>query len=84
MANHKSAAKRARQASKKRLANRYVKKTTRTAIKTLRELEVKDEAEKFLPKVIKLVDGLVKRNIWHQNKGANLKSSLMKHVNSLS
>ncbi len=84
MANHKSAAKRARQATKKRLANRYVKKTTRTAIKTLRELEVKAEAEQFLPKVIKLVDGLVKRNIWHKNKGANLKSSLMKHVDSLS
>ena len=83
MANHKSAKKRARQASKKRLANRYVKKTTRTAIQRLREIEEKKDAEAFLPKVVKLIDGLVKRNIWHKNKGANLKSKLTKHVNSL-
>jgi small subunit ribosomal protein S20 len=84
MANHKSSKKRTRQDSRKRLANRYVKKTTRTAIQRLREIEDKKDAETFLPKVIKLIDGLVKRNIWHKNKGANLKSSLTKHVNSLS
>lgn len=84
MANHKSAKKRARQDIKKRLANRYVKKTTRTAIQRLREIEDKKDAEAFLPKVVKLIDGLVKRNIWHKNKGANLKSKLTKHVNSLS
>jgi small subunit ribosomal protein S20 len=84
MANHKSAQKRARQNSRKRLANRYVKKTTRTAIQRLREIEEKAEAESFLPKVVKLIDGLVKRNIWHKNKGANLKSKLTKHINTLS
>lgn len=84
MANHKSAQKRVRQDSKKRLANRYVKKTTRTAISKLRDLEDKKDAEKFLPKVITLIDGLVKRNIWHKNKGANLKSKLTKYVNALS
>lgn len=83
MANHKSAKKRARQDAKKRLANRYVKKTTRTAIQRLRDIEDKKDAEAFLPKVFKLIDGLVKRNIWHKNKGANLKSKLTKHVNSL-
>jgi small subunit ribosomal protein S20 len=83
MANHKSAKKRARQDFKKRLANRYVKKTTRSAIQRLREIEDKKDAETFLPKVIKLIDGLVKRNIWHKNKGANLKSKLTKHVNSI-
>ena len=84
MANHKSAKKRARQDSKKRLANRYVKKTTRSAIQRLRDIEDKKDAETFLPKVMKAIDGLVKRNIWHKNKGANLKSKLTKYVNSLS
>ena len=84
MAHHKSAKKRVRQDNRKRLANRYVKKTTRTAIQRLRDIEDKQDAEKFLPKVIKLIDGLAKRNIWHDNKAANLKSSLTRHVSSLS
>jgi small subunit ribosomal protein S20 len=46
-------------------------------------MEDKAEAEKFLPKVVSMIDRLAKRNIWHQNKAGNLKRSLMKHVNSL-
>ena len=84
MANHKSAKKRIRQNEKKRVHNHYYKKTTRTLVKKLREMKDKEEAEKFLPKVLSEVDKLAKRNIWHQNKASNLKSKLMKHVNSLS
>ncbi len=83
MANHKSAKKRARQDEKKRLHNRFYKKTTRTAIKALRDLEDKAEAEKFLPKVCSLVDRLAKNNMIHKNKASNLKSKLTKHVNAL-
>ncbi len=83
MANHKSAKKRARQDAKKRIYNRYYKKSTRTAIKNLREMEEKDKAVAFLPKVISMVDRLVKKNLWHKNKGANLKSKLTKAVNAL-
>ncbi len=83
MANHKSAKKRARQDEKKRLHNRYYKKTTRTLIQKLRAIEEKQEAEKLLPKVLSEVDKLAKRGIWHSNKADNLKSKLMKHVNSL-
>ena len=50
MAQHKSAKKRIRQDAKKRLVNRYHKKTARTTIKKLRETEDKVEAEKLLPK----------------------------------
>jgi len=84
MANHKSAKKRARQDAKKRLHNRYYKKTTRTMIQKLRSLEDKQEAEKLLPKVLSEVDKLAKRGIWHANKASNLKGKLMKHVNGLS
>jgi len=83
MANHKSAKKRARQDAKKRIYNRYYKKSTRTAIKNLREMEEKEKAAAFLPKVISMVDRLVKKNLWHKNKGANLKSKLTKMVNGL-
>ncbi len=83
MANHKSAKKRIRQTEKRRLHNRYYKKSTRTMIKTLRAITDKEEAEKFLPKVVSKIDRLAKRKIWHKNKAANLKSKLMKHVASL-
>ncbi len=83
MANHKSALKRIRQNAVKRLRNRYYHKTARTAIKVLRNEEDKAKASEQLPKVISLVDRLVKKNIIHKNKAANLKSKLAKHVNKL-
>ncbi|MCL4150945.1 UNVERIFIED_CONTAM: hypothetical protein GTU68_066532 [Idotea baltica] len=83
MANHKSAKKRVKQNAVIRLRNRYYKKTTRTAIARLREMTDKQEAVKFLPKVVSMVDRLAKRNAWHNNKASNLKSKLMKHVAGL-
>lgn len=83
MAHHKSAKKRIRQDAKKRLHNRYYKKSTRTAIRTLRATEDKTEAETMLPKLFSMIDRLAKRNLFHPNKAANLKSGLTKHVKSL-
>lgn len=83
MAHHKSAKKRIRQDAKKRLQNRFYKKTTRTAIKNLREMTEKAEAEKFLPKVLSMVDRLAKRNTWHKKKASNLKGKLTRFVNGL-
>ena len=48
MANHKSALKRIRSNEKKRLRNRFQHKTTRNAIRRLRELTDKKEAKKLL------------------------------------
>ncbi len=72
-----------RQEAKRRVHNRYYKKTTRTSIRQLREMKEKAEAEKFLPKVISMVDRLAKRGTWHANKASNLKSKLTRHVASL-
>ena len=80
MAHHKSALKRIRQNEKRRLENRYYKKSTRTAIKNLREMKEKATAEPFLRKVVSMIDKLAKKNTWHANKAANLKSSLMHHL----
>jgi len=83
MAQHKSSEKRIRQDIVKKTRNRYYKKSTRSAIAKLRELEDAGEAKKFLPKVISMIDRLAKKNTWHKNKAANLKSKLTKMVNAI-
>lgn len=83
MANHKSAEKRIRQTETRNLENRYHAKTTRNAVKKLRNLTDKTEATELLPKVSSMLDKLAKQKVIHTNKAANLKSSLTKHVNSL-
>ena len=83
MANHKSALKRIRNSETKRLRNRYQHRTTRNAIKKLRELSNKKEAETLYPTVVAMIDKLAKRNIIHDNKASNLKSKLAKHVVAL-
>jgi len=83
MANHKSALKRIRNSETKRLRNRYQHRTTRNAIKKLRELSNKKEAETLYPTVVAMINKLAKRNIIHDNKASNLKSKLAKHVAAL-
>lgn len=83
MANHKSALKRIRQTATRTLRNKYQHKTTRNAIKALKGSTDKKEAATMLPKVSSMLDKLAKRNIIHDNKAANIKSKLTKHVASL-
>ena len=83
MANHKSALKRIRSNEAKRLRNKYQHKTTRNAIKALREMTDKQEAEKAFPGIVSMLDKIAKNNIIHKNKASNLKSSLSKFVASL-
>jgi small subunit ribosomal protein S20 len=83
MANHKSAIKRIRSNDKKRLRNRFQHKTARNAIRKLRSVTTKKEANKQFPGVVSLVDKLAKKNIIHANKAANLKSKLARFVASL-
>ena len=83
MANHQSALKRIRRNEAVRLRNRYQHKTTRNAIKKLRNMDKKKDAEKLYPEVVSMIDRLAKRNIIHANKAANLKSKLAKHIATL-
>jgi small subunit ribosomal protein S20 len=83
MANHKSSQKRIRQTEAHRVRNRYYHKTTRNAIKALRNTSDKSAAEALLPKVTAMLDKLSKKNVIHKNKAGNLKSSLTHHVNNL-
>ena len=83
MAHHKSALKRIRQNSKRRLENRYYGKTTRNAIRKMEALTSKTEAETVWPSIIDMVDKLTKRNQIHKNKASNIKSSITRKVNAL-
>jgi small subunit ribosomal protein S20 len=84
MANHKSAEKRIRQTEVRRLANRYVSRTSRNAVRKLRGTTVKEDAQKMYPEVCSMLDKLAKKKVIHQNKANNLKSKLAAHVNGLS
>jgi small subunit ribosomal protein S20 len=83
MANHKSALKRIRSNETKRQRNRFQHKTTRNAIRDFKALEKKKDATKQLPVVVSMIDKLAKNNIIHDNKAANLKSKLTKHLATL-
>ena len=83
MAHHLSAKKRIRQTETKRTRNKYYARTTRSAVKTLRETSDKEAATEQYSKVVAMLDKLAKNNVIHKNKASNLKSKLAKHVNSL-
>ena len=83
MANTKNAKKADRQSKKRRVENRYVAKSTRSAIKDIRVSENKADATKELPKVMSMIDKLAKKKVIHPNKAANLKSGLVKKVAAL-
>ncbi len=83
MANHKSSIKRIRANEKKRLANRYYSKTMRNALRDIRAIEDKNEANQKLSTMTAMIDKLAKRGMIHKNKAANLKSGLMKKINAM-
>ena len=83
MAHHQSTKKRIRQSEKRKMLNKYYARTTRGAIKKLRNTKDKKEAAELYPKVASMLDKLAKKNIIHKNKSSNLKSQLSKLVNSI-
>lgn len=78
MANHKATKKDVRQAAKRRDRNRYYGKTTRNAIRDLKELTDEKAYGDKLPSVIAMIDKLAKTGVIHKNKASNLKSKLSK------
>lgn len=83
MAHHLSAKKRIRQAEDRRVRNKYFARTTRNAVKQLRNTSEKEAAAEQYPKVVSMLDRLAKNRVIHPNKADNLKSKLAKHVESL-
>jgi len=83
MASHQSALKRIRQNSVSRLRNRYQLKTTKTLVKKFLLENIYDNALTNFSLVISKIDKLAKKNLFHPNKAARLKSQLSKKVASL-
>ena len=83
MANHKSSLKRIRQTASRRLRNRYYAKTARNAVRNLRKVTDKAEAQATFVKVTKMLDKLAAKNTISKNKASNLKSKLARHINKI-
>ena len=83
MANTASAKKADRQSERHRLHNKYYAKTTRNAIRDLRNTTDKSVAEKNAPKVVAMIDKLAKIGLIHKNKASNLKSGIQVYINKL-
>ena len=83
MANNASAEKCLRQSERHSLHNKYYAKTTRNAIRAIRNTTDKKAAEANAPKVYAMIDKLAKVGIIHKNKAANLKSGIALYINKL-
>ena len=83
MANTLSAKKAARQSERHRLHNKYYAKTTRNAIRDIRNTKDKAAAQEAAPAVFAKIDKLAKIGVIHKNKAANLKSGIQVYINKL-
>ena len=85
MAQHKSAKKRIRQNDKKRIRNRHIRTTLRSALKRFEQTLEKQNAEELkvlLDKTISIVDTAASKGIIHKNKAARHVSQIRRKINS--
>ena len=86
MANHKSAAKKARRDAEARLRNRSNRSTLKSAVKkflTVVSAGNKAEAAALLPQTLGVVDKAVRKGVVHKNAANRAKSRLTLKVNAL-
>lgn len=86
MANHKSAAKKARRDAEARLRNRSNRSALKTAVKKFLAMVAegnKTEAAKLLPLTQGLVDKACRKGVMHKNAADRTKSRLALKVNKL-
>ena len=83
MANHKSSIKRIRQTATRRLHNRYYAKTARNAVRRVRKMTEKTEAEAAFVKLTAMLDKLAAKKLISKNKASNLKSKIARYINTL-
>lgn len=84
MAHHKSAKKRIKTNEKRRQINKASISAIRTLTKKVMSEKGKAAAEVVLKETVALIDKTVAKGRIHKNTAARKKSSLTKHVNSLS
>ena len=86
MANIKSQIKRNRQNEKRRMRNKSVKSSLKTAIRKFHEASTTDagSAEALLREASRKLDKAVSKGVIHKNQAANRKSAIAKRIASLS
>lgn len=82
MPNSKQAKKRVRQDEERRIHNKTVRSSMRTAMKRVLKAEDADTATKALPEAMKRIDKAAKTNVIHDNAAARYKSRLAKAANT--
>ena len=86
MAHHKSAKKRIRQNDKKRIRNRHIRTTLRSALKVFEQTLEKQNAEELkalVDKTISIVHTAASKGVIHKNKAARHVSQIRRKINSL-
>jgi len=86
LAHHKSAIKRIRQSETKRVRNRTIKSTMRTALKKLDQIiqdQKQEEARTLLQKTISILDRAASKGVIHKNKASRSVSRLTRKVKAL-
>ncbi len=76
MPTSKQAKKRMRQSEERRIKNKAVRSTMRTAMKKVLQAETEEVARAALPEAMKCIDKAAKRNVIHENAAARYKSRL--------
>lgn len=86
MANSKSAAKRARQNIKRRVGNRVLTSSSRTAVKKARTLITSGDsgAAEAVALATKTLDRAASKGVIHKNNAARRKSRLVQALNKMS
>ena len=87
MANIKSQIKRNRQNEKRRLRNKSVKSSLKTAIRKFHAASAAGDAEAagaLMQEASRKLDKAVSKGVIHKNQAANRKSAIAKRLNSLS
>ena len=80
----KSVLKRQRQQAKNYDRNLHYKSKMKSVVKKVMSSKDKKEAETLCREAVSIIDNLTSKKILHRNTAARRKSSLTKHVNSLS
>lgn len=86
MPSSKSINKAARSARRKQLRNRLVRSSTKTRISKVRRLITTGElelAQQEAVTTISSIDKAVSKGVFHRNKGARLKSRLIRKLNAV-
>ena len=86
LAHHKSAKKRIRQNEKRRIRNRHIRTTLRSALKKLEqtaEQQNTEEVKSLLDKTISIVDSAASKGVIHKNKAARHVSQIRRKVSAL-